>query len=591
MTPQLTGARWHGLLFSMLMVTMQANAQTPVNNPVAATMAKSASWTASLPWKKVQAASDVPDLVNANNYVDSAKLATTLQSLSEKGGGVLYFGSGIYYFNFDLVLPANVILRGELPQGVTTASTSNDWLTKLVFPKIYLARNNPPKALEPYATAPKKIWYAGKADAFTGLVNLDINRAVISLTSNSDDKAIRQVIIYGIRNNNASQLDPSVPTATQISNRAGWQIWPDNSVANINVAFAQNCLVANSVVNDQVTDNLWQSDFMTDDGMRFDGSQAEYRVTNHPAVKIWNAQSATAKNLQVTGNTIHLSNGHQPIVSTLGDFTNDNRVTFIHERINQVKDGKSAADLSYNILYKDEIGSESGIFVNEFNDSLPYRLIKPANYDPAKKYPLVYFLHDFWEKGSDNKRHLRQFVWQFLTEENREEYPCFIVAPQLPASEPKWKPDGLGSETWPIQCSSMLIAELSKKFSIDEKRVYAVGNSMGGAGALNLAIQHPNQVAAVIAISVFYRLTKNSSLEVNKIPMWFIYGQEDDRIEPVIKQSIRTDLRGANAIFKYTEIPGMGHRCWNEVLTEVPGLMSWLFSQRKETGDVAKDSK
>jgi predicted peptidase len=591
MTPQLTGAGWRGLLFSMLIITAQANAQAPANNPVAPGFAKTASWTASLPWKKVQAANEVPDLVNTSNYVDSAKLAATLQLLSEKGGGVLYFGSGIYYFNFDLALPSNVILRGELAQGATAPANANDWLTKFIFPKLYLARSNAPKALEPYAIAPKKIWYAGKPDAFTGLVNLDINRAVISLTSNSDDKAINHVIVYGVRNNNASQLDASIPTATQVASRAGWQIWPDKSVANISIAFAQNCLVANSVVNDEVTDNLWQSDYMTDDGMRFDGSQAEYRVTDHPAIKIWNAQTASAKNLQVTGNTIHLSNGHQPIGSSFGDFTSGNRVTFIHERSNQVKDGKHAADLSYNILYKDEIGSETGIFVSEFNDSLPYRLIKPANYDPSKKYPLVYFLHDFWEKGSDNKRHLRQFVWQFLTEENREEYPCFIVAPQLPMNEPKWKPDGLGSETWPIQCSSMLIAELSKKFSIDDKRVYAVGNSMGGAGALNLAIQHPNQVAAVIAISVFYRLTKNSSLEVNKIPMWFIYGQEDDRIEPVIKQSIRTDLRGANAIFKYTEIPGMGHRCWNAVVAEVPGLMSWLFAQRKETGDVAKESK
>lgn len=591
MRTQLTGAAWRALLFSIVLVTVQAHAQSPVNNPVAPALAKSASWTNLLPWKKVVAASDINGLVNTSNYVDSATIAAALQSLSDKGGGVLYFGSGIYYFNFDLALPSNVIVRGELAPGVNEASNANDWLTKFVFPKLFLARNNPPKALEPYATAPNKIWYAGNSDAFTGLVNIDINRAVIVLHGGKEEKNIRQVVVYGVRNNNASLLDASVPTATQVANRAGWQIWPDNAVANINIAFAQQCLVANSVINDQVTDNVWQHDFMTDDGMRFDGSQAEYRVTDHPAITIANATNAAAGNLLVSGNNIHLSNGHQPIRSSFGDFATGNRITFIHQRNNQVKDGKSAADLTYNLLYKDEIGSEAGVFVNEFNDSLPYRLIKPANYDPTKKYPLVYFLHDFWEKGSDNKRHLRQFVWQFLTEENREEYPCFIVAPQLPASEPKWKPDGLGSETWPIQCSSALIAELSKKFAIDDKRVYAVGNSMGGAGALNLAIQHPDQVAAVIAVSVFYRLTKNSSLEVNKIPMWFIYGQEDDRIEPVIKQSIRTDLRGANAIFKYTEIPGMGHRCWNEVVAEVPGLLSWLFSQRKETADVAKEGK
>jgi pimeloyl-ACP methyl ester carboxylesterase len=586
MKPQLTSAAWCGMLVCVFMINLQLHAQGPVNNPVAASIAKTAQWTNTLPWKKVQLASEVPNLVAQNNYVDSTALAATLNALSQKGGGVLYFGSGTYYFNFDLSLPSNVILRGETPAPLGPASNGNDWTTKFIFPRLYLDRGPAPKALEPYAITPKKIWYAGSADGFTGLVNLDINRATILLGSATDNKVARHVIVYGIRNNNAAQLEPSVPTAIQKSNRQGWQIWPDHSVANIDIAFTGNCLVSQSLINDQVTDNIWQADFMTEDGMRFDGSRAEYRVTDHPAINVW---SSIAKNAQITGNIIHVGEGYEPVVSSAGNFAAANTVKFISSKANQVKDGKHAIGLTYNILFKDEISSEEHLFVNEFNDSLPYRLIKPANYDPSKKYPLVVFLHDFWEKGSDNKRHLRQFVWQFLTPENRAKYPCFIVAPQLPMSEPKWKPDGLGSETWPIQCNSMIINDLVSKFSIDNKRVYAVGNSMGGAGALNLAIQHPDQVAAVVAISVFYRMTKNSSLEVNKIPIWFIYGEKDDRIDPVIRQSIRTDLRNANAILKYTEIPNMGHRCWNDVLTEVPDLMGWLFAQRKETGDLGKN--
>lgn len=591
MKSKLTSAAWCGMLLFVLLLNLQLRAQSPVNNPVSANIAKTAQWTNTLPWKKVQAAAEIAELVDQNNYVDSARLAAALSSLSAKGGGVLYFSSGTYYFNHDLILPSNVIIRGETPNVLTASSTGNDWITKFIFPRLYLARGPAPKALEPYATAPKKIWYAGSADAFTGLVNLDINRATIMLGSAANNKTAKHVLIYGIRNNNASQLDPSVPTAIQVANRQGWQIWPDHSVANIDVAFTGNCLVAQSLINDLVTDNLWQHDFMTDDGMRFDGSKAEYRVTAHPAINVWSPAATPVKNVQVTGNIINVAKGYEPIVSTTGNFAAANQVFVITEKSNQVTGGKSATGVAYNLLFKDEVSSEDHLFVNEFNDSLPYRLIKPANYDPTKKYPLVVFLHDFWEKGSDNKRHLRQFVWQFLTEENRNKYPCFIVAPQLPMAEPKWKPDGLGSETWPIQCNSMLINELANKFSIDNKRVYAVGNSMGGAGALNLAIQHPDQVAAVVAISVFYRLTKNSSLEVNKIPMWFIYGEKDDRIDAVIRQSIRTDLRGANAIFRYTEIPGMGHRCWNDVLTEVPDLMGWLFAQKKETADVAKDGK
>jgi predicted peptidase len=353
-------------------------------------------------------------------------------------------------------------------------------------------------------------------------------------------------------------------------------------VPNISIGFAANCLVAQTLVNDEPTDNVSQPDFMTDDGMRFDGSRAEYRVTDHPGIHVWSADNTGRKtSMQVTDNIVYASQGYEAIVSSNAAALAGNQSRTITYKGNHVKDGKSASDAAYNLLYNDEIKSSKGVFVSEWNDSLPYTLIEPENYDPSKKYPLVVFLHDFWEKGSDNKRHLRQFVWQFLTPENRSKYPCFIVAPQLPMAEPKWKTDGLGSETWPIQCNSLLITELGTKFSIDDKRVYAVGNSMGGAGALNLAIQHPDQIAAVVGISVFYRLTKNSSLQVSKIPIWLIWGEKDERIEPLVKQSIRTDLRGANANFKFTEIAGMGHRCWNDIVAEVPGFMPWLFAQRK----------
>ena len=37
---------------------------------------------------------------------------------------------------------------------------------------------------------------------------------------------------------------------------------------------------------------------------------------------------------------------------------------------------------------------------------LPYRILYPENYDPAKKYPLVLFLHGAGERGNDNEKQL-----------------------------------------------------------------------------------------------------------------------------------------------------------------------------------------
>ncbi len=37
------------------------------------------------------------------------------------------------------------------------------------------------------------------------------------------------------------------------------------------------------------------------------------------------------------------------------------------------------------------------------NDTMPYRLLLPDNYDTEKKYPLVFFLHGAGERGNDNE--------------------------------------------------------------------------------------------------------------------------------------------------------------------------------------------
>jgi pimeloyl-ACP methyl ester carboxylesterase len=559
-------------------------AQDHATDPVAAAYRTTQAWVDRIPWKQEIDAGTITGLIDQNSFVDSGLLYHTLDSISAHGG-ILRFGPGTFYFKYDLILPPDVLVRGDQPDAIPGDSGIRySWPTRFVFPRLISPRSRPPQTREPFATQPVTIHLAAGKGEFTGLVDLDIDRAVILTgTWEGTAAAAHRVLLYRIRQNNAALPDPAVPTAFQKANHQGWQLWPDPSIGDLNIAAYGGCLIAGCRLNDQVTDNFYQPDFLTDDGMLFDGSRAEFRFTAHPGILVRGASGQKASPaITIADNIVYTSRGYDGIRCDQPSATlANNRQYILREPANDVADGKRAAATPYNLAYKDSVISEARLFVSEYGDTLPYRLIKPANYDSTRQYPLVVFFHDFWEKGSDNKRQLRQLVWQLLTPENRRAYPCFILAPQLPPTEPKWKTDGLGSETWPIQCSSQLIRDLGAQYAIDTNRVYAIGNSMGGAGALNLAVQHPDQIAAVLGISVFYRLTKNSVLQVNHIPIWFIYGARDERIDPVIRQTIRTDMREGQAIFRYTEIPAMGHRCWNEAFADVPSVLPWLFEQHK----------
>src|ERR1035437_9381928 len=63
---------------------------------------------------------------------------------------------------------------------------------------------------------------------------------------------------------------------------------------------------------------------------------------------------------------------------------------------------------------------------------LNYRILYPQNYDAAKKYPVLLFLHGSGERGDDNEKQLVHGATLFLDPDNREKYPAIVLFPQCP---------------------------------------------------------------------------------------------------------------------------------------------------------------
>ena len=82
----------------------------------------------------------------------------------------------------------------------------------------------------------------------------------------------------------------------------------------------------------------------------------------------------------------------------------------------------------------------SSVFSQEFkeellvhqNDTLPYRILIPDNYNSQSPFPLLLFLHGAGERGSDNKSQLVHGSFLFKSEDFRNNYPTIVVFPQCP---------------------------------------------------------------------------------------------------------------------------------------------------------------
>lgn len=221
----------------------------------------------------------------------------------------------------------------------------------------------------------------------------------------------------------------------------------------------------------------------------------------------------------------------------------------------------------------------------DHNQKLPYRLCKPLGYDSQKHYPLVLFLHGAGERGTDNLVQLKHVVRIFATKKNQERYPSFVVAPQCPVSarwvEVDW---GADSHRQPEEASQpmalvvKLLAELDKAYSVDSKRRYVIGLSMGGFGTWDAISRYPDLFAAAVPICGGGDETRAAAIA--QIPVWVFHGGSDTTVKTIRSRNMVAALRKAGGQPRYTEYPGVGHGSWTRASQERE-LLPWLFAQKR----------
>jgi predicted peptidase len=217
---------------------------------------------------------------------------------------------------------------------------------------------------------------------------------------------------------------------------------------------------------------------------------------------------------------------------------------------------------------------------------MPYRLFRPEG---SGKAPLVMYLHGSGGLGDDNLKQLAfgnifgTRVW--LLPENQKRFPCYVVAPQTDrgwarydlseqsSGPPKVLP-GLGDGS---RMALEVIDALRREFAIDERRIYVMGQSMGGAGTWNVITYRPKFFAAAV-ICCGSISTEDGTGSIGT-PLWNFHGDSDKTVPVSVSRDRIAARRKAGGHPLYTEYAGVDHNVWEWAFTE-PSLVDWLFSQR-----------
>ena len=221
--------------------------------------------------------------------------------------------------------------------------------------------------------------------------------------------------------------------------------------------------------------------------------------------------------------------------------------------------------------------------------SYRYQVYVPADFRAKKSWPVILFLHGSGERGSDGL--LQTDVGPpHAIRQNAARFPFVVVIPQC-SQDKTW-----GDPDMRAQVLAALDASV-REFHGDRNHIYLTGLSMGGFATWEIAAVNPGRFAALVPVCSGVRSLKDwpelkvkvaddakaadPYAEVARLightPVWMFHGDADQSVPVEESRNMAAALKAANAEFKYTEYPGVGHNSWDNAYAE-PELVPWLLS-------------
>jgi predicted peptidase len=254
--------------------------------------------------------------------------------------------------------------------------------------------------------------------------------------------------------------------------------------------------------------------------------------------------------------------------------------------------GVAAAGLvaGLGVVQWHKAGAQTRDWIGSDMNGLHYAVMLPSQYDSARSYPVVLYLHQL-DMGNDRDGLLKQVDAWFNTAAFRSSHQAIVVVPMLDQRKDLGgkeinfggKRDGHAGEDNTIAALKQVIA----RYHIDTNRVYVTGNSMGGMGTWQMLLDYNMRTgtkgrifAAGMPVAGAHRTAEPAAAAaaLGDVPVWVIHGAEDREVSLDWDRAMARLLSG-HRTFRYTEVPDAGHDVWDAYYSR-PDVWDWLFAQR-----------
>ena len=247
----------------------------------------------------------------------------------------------------------------------------------------------------------------------------------------------------------------------------------------------------------------------------------------------------------------------------------------------EAKAAVKAKVAKFNIVER----TEAKEFTGKDGKVFRYRIAEKASSD-GSKIPLVIFLHGAGERGTNNQAQLVHGVGDLVRWMDQHEKGYRLIAGQVPFGK-RWVEVNWGAKSHampenPSETMVLLLEMLDVQLAdptIDLKRIYVTGISMGGYGTWDLISRRPDVFAAALPICGGGDVAQ--AAKIAKIPLWTFHGSADGAVPVCRSRNMVSALwaNGSNA--HYREYPNAGHAVWIETYKD-KRVLYWFFKQKKK---------